>query len=168
MIVTDLAHAREQSGPVPGLRKALEFLTAAQARPPADGRIEIDGDRAYALVSSYQTARASEPLAFEAHRKYIDVHFVLSGEEIVAWAPIERLSVTREYDAAKDVWFGTLCAGAATPVWLVTGYLAVLYPEDGHAPKLAAGEPVAVKKIVVKVALEGQHGGDDGHSTGIV
>jgi len=29
----------------------------------------------------------------------------------------------------------------------------VLYPSDAHAPKLAAGAPVAVKKIVVKVAV---------------
>jgi len=28
-----------------------------------------------------------------------------------------------------------------------------MYPEDGHAPRLAAGEPASVGKIVVKIAV---------------
>jgi beta-galactosidase beta subunit len=31
--------------------------------------------------------------------------------------------------------------------------LAVFDPEDAHGPKLAAGKPAAVNKIVVKVAV---------------
>jgi beta-galactosidase beta subunit len=45
-------------------------------------------------------------------------------------------------------------AGEATPVRLAAGELAVLYPEDGHAPRLAARSPSPVFKIVVKVAVE--------------
>jgi beta-galactosidase beta subunit len=30
----------------------------------------------------------------------------------------------------------------------------MLYPEDGHAPKLAPGAPSSVIKIVIKVASE--------------
>ena len=40
-----------------------------------------------------------------------------------------------------------------TPVHLSAGQLVVLYPEDAYAPKLAAGKPSPVKKIVVKVAV---------------
>jgi len=39
-------------------------------------------------------------------------------------------------------------------VHLIAGELAVLYPDDGHAPRLAAGAPSPVFKIVVKVAVE--------------
>jgi beta-galactosidase beta subunit len=44
-------------------------------------------------------------------------------------------------------------AGKWTPVFLQSGQLAVLWPEDGHAPKLAADAPSTVMKIVVKVAV---------------
>jgi len=36
---------------------------------------------------------------------------------------------------------------------LKAGQLAVLRPEDGHAPRIAAGSPCLVRKIVVKVAV---------------
>ena len=58
------------------------------------------------------------------------------------------------YDAAKDAWLGTVPAAEITPVRLSAGQLAVLYPADAHAPKRAAGAPVPVSKIVVKVAYD--------------
>ncbi len=159
MIVTDLAHAREQIPGSGAMARALFWLHHAPAQELADGRIEIDGDAVYALVSSYQSAPPVDPLRFEAHRKYIDIQFVLAGQEALGWVPADRLALTSAYDAAKDVWFGTLPADQATLVRLEAGCLAVLYPEDAHAPKLALGEPAPVRKIVVKVALESAQGG---------
>jgi YhcH/YjgK/YiaL family protein len=63
------------------------------------------------------------------------------------------MTITEAYDAEKDFCFGTVPAGKWTPVSLQSGQLAVLWPEDGHAPKLAADAPSAVMKIVVKVAV---------------
>ena len=45
-------------------------------------------------------------------------------------------------------------AAAWTPLLLKEGELAVLWPEDAHAPRLAAGAPGTVFKVVVKVSLE--------------
>ena len=77
-----------------------------------------------------------------------------AGEEVIGWAALERLVVETPYNAAKDVCLGHVPEREVTPVRLTAGQLAVLYPADAHAPKMAAGGvPVAVKKIVVKVAL---------------
>jgi YhcH/YjgK/YiaL family protein len=116
--------------------------------------VEIDGDRVFALVQSYQTVAAGDPVLCEAHRKYIDVQYVAAGEEVIGWASTGRLTITADYDQAKEAWFGTLPPADTTFVRLAAGELAVLYPTDGHAPRLAAGAPAAVKKIVVKVAVE--------------
>ena len=62
--------------------------------------------------------------------------------------------ITEPYDADRDLCFGTVGAGKWSPMHLQSGQLAVLWPEDGHAPKLSAGIPALVMKIVVKVALE--------------
>jgi YhcH/YjgK/YiaL family protein len=113
-----------------------------------DGRVEIDGDKVYALVQSYETVATDEP-RFEAHRKYLDVQYLASGEEVIGWASIDRLIVGVPYDEAKDASLGRV----SPPVRLSSGQLAVLYPADAHAPKLAAGAPAPVKKIVVKVAV---------------
>jgi YhcH/YjgK/YiaL family protein len=114
--------------------------------------VEIDGDRVFALVQRYETVRTDAP-TFEYHRKYIDVQFVATGEEVIGWAPAERMSVTKAYDAGKDICFGTVAAGTWTPVHLQAGQVAVFWPEDGHAPKGAARVPSSVMKIVVKVAV---------------
>ena len=151
MIVTDLRHIEQQAGMTRALQKAIEFLRLHDLKNLPDGRVEIDGDRVFALVQRYETIMADAP-KFECHRKYLDVQFIVSGEEVIGWAPSERMTITEAYEADNDICFGTVSAGKWTPVYLRAGELAVLWPEDGHAPKLASRVPSLVMKIVVKVA----------------
>jgi biofilm protein TabA len=152
MIVTDLNHADHQIALTPALDKAIAFLRRPALAALSDGKVEIDGDRVFAMVQRYSTMKSDAP-KFEYHRTYIDVQFIVSGEEVIGWAPIERMAVTEPYAADKDICFGSVGKGKWTPVSVQAGQLAVLWPEDGHAPKLAAGEPTAVMKIVVKVKI---------------
>ena len=82
------------------------------------------------------------------------MQFVVSGREVIGWAPLAQLHVTEEYTVAKDACFRTVAAADITGIRLRAGRLAMLYPEDAHAPKLAAGGPSPVHKIVVKVAVD--------------
>ena len=151
MIVADRDHLEHQARITPSLREAIRFLRRRDIHDLPDGRTGIDGERAYALVQRYETIEVDTP-KFENHRDYIDVQYIASGEEVIGWGPADRMSVTEAYDPDRDVRFGTLAPGAWTPVRLRAGQLAVLYPEDAHAPRLAAGAPSPVMKIVVKVA----------------
>jgi len=152
MIVSDLKHIERQAPIDPLLRKAIDFLRQPALLKLPDGRVEIEGDRVFAMVQRYETAFTSTP-KFEAHQKYIDVQYIVEGEEIIGWAPLELMEITEAYDADKDFCFGTVASGQWTPVYLKQGQLAVLWPEDGHAPKLAGSAPKPVMKIVVKVAV---------------
>ena len=154
MIVAKLEHITGQIAPTPHMQRALDFLRRMRGADLPDGRVEIDGDQVFALVQSYETVAASDPVLFEAHRKYVDVQYVAAGQEVIGWASTDHLTVTADYDAANEAWFGAARAADTTFVRLAAGELAVLYPNDGHAPRLAAGAPTAVKKIVVKVAVE--------------
>jgi len=152
VVVSDLDHIDHQIASPPGFRKAVAFLRSPGLHQLPDGRVEIDGNRVFALIQRYETVVTDAP-KFEYHRKYIDVQFIVSGEEVIGWAPVARMSVTDAYDADKDVCFGTVAKGTWTPLYLRAGLLAVLWPEDGHAPKLAGGASSSVMKIVVKVAV---------------
>ncbi|MHB8843793.1 MAG: YhcH/YjgK/YiaL family protein [Nitrospirota bacterium] len=152
MIVTDLAHMNHQVPMTPSLRKAFEFLLRPDLASLPDGRTDIDGDRVFALVQRYETLHTETP-KFEYHRKYIDVQFIASGQEVIGWASAGAMSVTEAYDAGKDICFGTVAQGRWTPVRLETGQLMVLWPEDAHAPKGAAGGPSKVMKVVIKAAV---------------
>jgi biofilm protein TabA len=152
MIVARLEWAAEQTVLTPGFEKAYRFLQDSRDRSLADGRVEIDGDAVYAIVQSYETLAGGEP-KLEAHRKYADIQYIAGGEEIIGWAPLEKIATTQEYDPASDIVFGKAAPSEVTPVRLSAGELAVFYPSDAHAPRQAAGRPVRVHKIVVKVAV---------------
>lgn len=152
MIISEMTHIGSQISMTAHIQKALFFLQQQDIRGLADGKVEIDGDRIFAIVQRYETMATDVP-KFEYHRRYIDIQFIVSGEEIIGWAPAERMTITEPYNMDKDICFGEVPAGKWTPVHLQTGQLAVMWPEDGHAPKIAAGTPASVMKIVVKVML---------------
>ena len=153
MIVAPLEELYAQSPASARMKQALDYLAQARSAGLADGRYEIDGDRVYALVQSYETLPAGDDAKYEAHRNYIDVQFIVDGIEAMGWAPLEAMVENKPYTPEKDVVLGTCPPAAATLVKVTAGQAAIFYPADAHAPKLAAGAPCPVKKIVVKVAV---------------
>ena len=152
MIATDLAHIKGQIAMTPAMEKAVAFLQAHSGRELKADRLVIEEGRVTASIQLYTTVVTDTPKV-EAHRRCIDLQFIVSGEECIGWAPLERLTVTQAYDEAKDNCFGTVPPHDLTRIYLRAGQVAVFYPEDAHAPKLAAGAPAAVTKIVAKVIL---------------
>jgi len=153
MIITSLETITSQALISPGIQKALDFLRQTIGKDLPNGRIEIDGANVYALVQSYTTKPENASPRFEAHRKYIDFQYVVSGKELLGWAPLDKMAATDVYDPAKDVQHGTVSVDEAAFVPLTSGGMVVVYPWDAHAPGLAAGQPAPVKKIVIKVAV---------------
>ncbi len=152
MIVTDLNHIEQQVSMTPALKKAIDFLQRPDIDGLTDGKVEIDGEDVFAIVQRYETVMTGVP-EFECHKKYIDVQYIVSGEEIIGWAPCGRMTTTATYNEHKDICFGSVPKGQITPVYLQAGQLALLFPEDGHAPRLAAADPSYVFKIVIKVQV---------------
>ena len=154
MIVGSLSQVAQQAATPPGIQKALDFLQRAVNEDLPDGRVTIDGSAVYALVQSYESRAENDNPTFEAHRRYVDIQYIVSGSEVLGWAPLDELSVTVPYDGEKDALLGTVPPEAATLIRFAAGQAIVLYPTDAHAPGLAAGEPGPVKKTVVKIALD--------------
>jgi biofilm protein TabA len=152
MIVADLKNSEQQTSMTPFMQKAVVFLRQSNVDELPDGTVEIDGRRVFAIIQRYETLSTGEP-KFEYHQKYIDMQFIVSGEEIIGWVPRDRMKITEPYDSERDICFGVAASRDMSLIHLQAGQLAVLYPEDGHAPKLAAGAPSPVMKIVVKVAV---------------
>lgn len=152
MIVADLKNIEHQIPMTPAIRKAMEFLRRTDILNLADGRIEIDGQQVFAMIQRYETVIADVP-RIEYHRKYMDLQYVASGEEVIGWVPADEVSVTEAYDEDRDICFGTAPQCRITPLYLKAGQVAVLYPEDGHAPRLAGGEMSRVIKVVIKIAV---------------
>ena len=133
-----------------GIERALDYLAKTDFDVLEDGRHEIEGDGIYALLMSYETEPESVR-SFEAHRKYIDIQFILSGRELICWAPLGELEPAGEYDDGKDIIF--LAGDPRARLQLTPGSFAVFYPEDGHKPNCAWNGPGPARKVVVKVRV---------------
>jgi len=151
MILDTLPQWRRYETLSPRFAAAFDFLTRVD--PTATiGRHEIAGDDVFALVQRHATS-PYEGRLFEAHRKYIDVQYIVAGEETLYYAPLASLTeVTMPFSAEKDA--GLWKPGPkVVPIWLRAGDFVILYPEDGHAPSCCVGAPAEVLKVVVKVRL---------------
>jgi biofilm protein TabA len=150
-MILDLVGHRERYGGLGfELDRALDYLADTDFAALEDGRHPIDGDVNFSLVSTYETEPESAR-SFEAHRRYIDVQYLLSGREIIHWAPLQELTPAGDYSVEKDIVF--LAGDPRARLQLTPGSFAVFYPEDGHKPNCAWDGPRQVRKVVVKVRI---------------
>ena len=150
MILDLVGHRGRYRGLGSELDRALEYLAETDFSALEDGRHPIDGQAIFALVSTYETEPESVR-SFEAHRRYIDVQYILTGREIICWAPLQELTTAGEYSAEKDIVF--LAGDSRARLQLTPGTFALFYPQDAHKPNCAWDSPQPARKVVVKVRV---------------
>ena len=132
------------------IERALKYLADTDFSAVEDGRHPIDGEAIYAMLFSYDTEPESAR-SFEAHRKYIDVQYLLTGREIIHWAALQELTPAGEYSDEKDIVF--LSGESRARLQLTPGTFALFFPEDAHKPNCAWDNPQPARKVVVKVRV---------------
>ena len=105
-----------------------------------------------AIVSEYETL-LENPYGYEAHRRFLDIQFLLKGEEKVCCLPLEKLKETKPYNPDNDAAFYTADGATHIDLPIGGGYFTILYPQDGHMPQVCLKGPIPVKKIVVKIEI---------------
>lgn len=151
MILDQLAQWRKYAGMSPLFSTAFAYLEAVTEQSP-EGRNEIAGDDVFAIVVKTRTTPI-EGRQMEVHRRYIDIHYVLRGGEMMLWSPLAALTdIKMEFDPEQDA--ALYAAPAAVRRFAVRpGEFALFLPEDGHAPSCTDGDPAEVVKAVVKVRV---------------
>ena len=127
--------------------KSFEYIKITDLNNLPPGKYPIDGENIFALVSEYQTKPESEG-KLEAHRKYIDVQYVISGEELMGYAPLGTQHILEPYKEENDIVF---FKGDKSFTKVPAGMFAIFFPEDVHLPGIKTEESVKVKKLVIKV-----------------
>lgn len=149
MILDTLKNAAHYAGFRAGCSEAFGFLDQPGMEELADGKYEINGDCVYAIVSRTQ-GRAVTDGQLEGHRKYIDIQYVISGEESMGWRATEGLKSAVAYDEEKDLEFFE--GEPESIVRVPPGAFAIFLPTDAHLPLIGSG---LIHKVVVKVAIGG-------------
>ena len=131
-------------------QKAFAFLHRNDLAGLEPGWIEL-GDGISVSVQHYVTAPADQ-LKFETHNKFFDIQYLIEGREFVGCCARAGLNTCIPYDDENDIEFYDE-PDHSGEVLLEAGDYAVLSPDDAHKPRCAAGEPMAVKKLVIKVPV---------------
>lgn len=131
-------------------KAGYKWLAETDIKALADGSYPILGDEVVASVQSYTTEPA-EKRRFEAHNKYFDIQYIAEGQEYFGVCRREGLKES-EARPEKDLYFFE-DPELSGMILLREGDLIVVEPEEAHKPKCAAGAPMKVKKVVIKVKI---------------
>jgi YhcH/YjgK/YiaL family protein len=132
------------------LKKGLLWLEKTNLEDLADGRYEIDGEKIYASVQTYET---KDDANYESHRRYIDIQYIVKGAEKIGVTDLSNCKTCIEYDDVRDLEFYNIeCCEEY--IGLKDGQFAIFYPHDAHKPSISIDTKSSVKKIVVKVKID--------------
>lgn len=113
------------------------------------GSYEIEGQNLFVNIVSYETKKREERF-WEAHKKYIDLHLMLSGTERIDLNFIENME---QEDFVEKDDFLPLKGEPNGDVVLTDGDFLICYPEDGHRTAVMVGESSVIKKAIFKIIL---------------
>lgn len=147
MIIDKIENSQLYQGLGERIEKAFEYIHNTDLKNIQPGKYEIDGENIFALISEYKTKPEAEG-KLEAHRKYIDVQYVISGEELMGYAPLGTQQILEPYKEENDIVFFT---GDKSFTKVSEGMFAIFFPEDVHMPGIMTKESSPVKKLVIKV-----------------
>ena len=151
MIYAKNADALAYRGIHPNLDLALEHITPEFLVSLRDNqRVELKGDLVYCTRFTYETIPQEESF-FEAHRRYLDIHIMVEGEERVDMNRPEDLNLT---DAQEGNDFYAYQGESWHSTVLKPGEFLVVFPGDAHRIKVQVDGPKTVSKAVFKVCID--------------
>lgn len=135
----------------PAVEKVIGFLSDNNLNDFDNGSHPIDGDDFFVNVFGYTTTDENNRI-WEAHRDYIDVHYMLSGQEILQQAFLPDCE-TGEYEKEND-YLPITSAPVRNRCMVSPDFLVVFYPEDVHQTGVAVDDtPMTIRKAVFKVKV---------------
>lgn len=151
MIFSSFAAKDDISRYPEAIQKALEYIKAHDFKAMEPGVYEIQGKDMYAQVSDVMT-ETGENKRPEVHEKYIDVQFLVSGKERIGVTWDTGMYEVAERLDEKDLIFYKAVEHEGY-LDVAPGCYSIFFPEDVHRPGLAVGEPMKIRKVIVKVSV---------------
>ncbi|WP_295674853.1 YhcH/YjgK/YiaL family protein [uncultured Mucilaginibacter sp.] len=130
--------------------KVFSFLSDSKLSTLAPGRYPVDGDNAYATISAGPPKNIDD-VKWEAHQKYIDLHYVINGKVKLGVCPLSLAQLTEPYDDKKDAAHYNAEGKyyTATPQNFF-----LFFPTDVHRPDIKVKGFDTLKKLVIKIRYQ--------------
>ena len=155
MIVDNISNAHLYYSISPAVEKSLKYLQSTDLHELPAGKKEIE--KGLVIGISEYPVREEKDARLEAHRKNIDVQYMIRGEERIGFAFASKgreNQPSTEYDETRDIQF----YDKTREFFLLSeGMFAIFFPSDLHMPGLIpdgqSGNAEKVKKAVIKVSI---------------
>ncbi len=127
--------------------KAIAFLNDKKLDTLKPGKYIIDGTDVYATITEAPSKEFAQS-AWESHRNYIDLQYVIRGKEKIGVAPVSSAAVVKPYDETKDI----ANYNAEGKYYIATpDEFFLFFPGDAHRPNIKVDGYDTVKKLVIKI-----------------
>ncbi len=117
----------------------------------ARGIYPVDGDNVFVSVTA-DSSKDFDKTNWESHRKYIDIQYVIHGEELIGVYPIAKATITKEYDEKRDA---ANYSANGKLYSAIPGTFFIFFPSDAHRPNITPGGNKIVKNVVIKLKAAG-------------
>ena len=129
-------------------KNSSEYKSISNTKVDECNKIVLD-ENCFVLEQSYIT-KNKENCLFESHKKYIDVHYCLAGDEIISVVDKWDLEIKEDYDEMSEAYI--LEGKSKNRMELKKSEFLILFPEDAHMTALK-GQQDFVKKLIFKVEI---------------
>ncbi len=151
MIYGEIKDLNQYKGISKNLDKAIEYILNGEYKKGILGKNIIDGDTLYFNYPDCAMTKEIKDGFFEGHKKYIDIHVVISGEENLGYTPCSEVTVKKEYDSEGDY---ELYEGTLKNIFHVTeDKFIMFFPNEPHMALLKVGEIKEITKVIFKVLV---------------
>lgn len=132
------------------ISEALDYIKNLDKDSLTQGKHEVNDEFFY----NYMEYEAKEPTntIYEAHKNYVDIQYIVEGQEHVDVSFEEYMELDTPYDSEKDIMFFKNPKTYFSRI-LGPGEYVIVLPHELHKPGQKVGENGNVKKIVGKVKV---------------
>lgn len=133
--------------------KAFEFLKNTTLDTLSVGKHILDGENVFISVME-GPVKKKEDAKWEAHRKYIDIQYVISGKETMGVVALDKSKIIDSFNTEKDIAFYTADEKDAAYHEANPKVFLVFFPADVHRPSIKIEGCDTDKKLVVKIKAD--------------
>lgn len=127
--------------------EAFAYLKNTDLSSLTPGNYPIDKDDVFVKVTE-AISKDVDSSRWESHYKYHDIHYIISGKEMIGITPVTNLTAYTNYDRTRDILFYK----GDGPYFLASpDRFFIIFSNQAHRPFIKVGGYENVKRIVIKI-----------------
>lgn len=131
------------------IKKCLDFIQNNDMNKIEKGIHLIEDKDLYVNIAAYRTKDEGDCI-WEAHRQYLDLHYMIHGEEKIKIGNLSDMKVL-QYVEEQD--YLSVEGSDYTEIILKQDGLLLLYPEDVHKTAISNNNIEMIKKAIFKIRI---------------